>query len=241
VATDPRAASRRRFWQIVLLVLVVLPLLPEFVVLSVSTIANFSGCRVDAPPSSAAIDTAGGSDAGALVPPDPSAVARGFVPPSRSMVSSPSKVCPIGPMVSSIIRFALEAALLVGVSFGFGVVAVWLALCYVSITRGCSRVLSRLLLAFFISLIFAFVPYLGPMMMMSAGGLENPRCQPNEGGVGPCLMYGGDIGSVAHDSGVLFLHTFIGAPVALGAFGLYALVLLIAGIAGLSRRSRRLA
>ena len=150
---------------------VVLPLLPEIVVLRASAIADLSGCRVDAPPPDATIDS--------HVPPDPSATAKGFVPQSESALGSAGKICAIGPLpqVSSIIRLALEAGFFVGVSFGSGVVAVWLALCYISIVQGWTALSSRLTLALFVSLIFAFVPYFGPMM--SIEHLRNPSCQPN--------------------------------------------------------------
>jgi hypothetical protein len=172
----------------VLVLLVVLPLLPEIVVLGASAIADLSGCRVDAPPPDAAIDS--------QVPPDPSAVARHFVPTPRSASGSPGTVCAIGRPVSRVISLALKAGSFVGVTFGSGLVAVWLTLCYVSITRGWTHLLSRLTLALFVSLIFAIVPYLGPMM--SIAHLENPRCQPNDAGIGTCVMYGGEVGSIVH-------------------------------------------
>ena len=83
---------------------------------------------------------------------------------------------------------------------------------------------SRLMLAFSVSLIFAFVPYFGPML--SIGHLVNPNCSPNEGRVGPCVVYGGNVGSVAHDTVFLSWWVFRGAPVALAAFGLYVLFVL---------------
>jgi hypothetical protein len=214
-----------------LLMLVVLPLLPEIVVLSVSAIANLSGCRVDEPPLDAMIDS--------QVPPDPSAVARRFVPPSGPVVGPPRRICAIGPLpsVSSIIGSALEAGFLIGVTFGSGVVVVWLALCYVSITLGWVGLLSRLTLAFFVSLLFAVVPYFGPMM--SIGYLEKPHCQPDEGGASPCMMYGGDIGGVVHDNFLLGLATVWGAPVALGAFVSYVIILLIGRLIAYIRATRQ--
>ena len=231
MAPESKTSSRRRFWRILLLVLVVLPLLPEIVVLSVSAIADLSGCRVDAAPVDSAVSS--------QVSPDPWMVANGFAPAPQSVVAAPARACAIGPLpsVSTIIRLALEAGLLVGVSFGSGVVVVWLALCYVAITRGWTDLLSQLTLAFLVSLIFSFVPYFGPMM--SIGHLDNPHCQPNEGGVGPCMMYGGDVGSIVHENVVLGWHVFIGAPVALGEFGAYLLFLLISGFFVLKRVSPR--
>ena len=224
MATEPKVASRRRFWQIILVVLVVLPLLPEIVVLSVSTIAGLSGCRVDAPPPDAATDTGGRPTGDARVAPNPGAyatmldrrpairspqdaadqagtgagsAAKGFPPAQGPVLGTPGKACAIGPFpVSSIIRLALDAGFFVGERFGSGVVVIWLALCYVSITRGSTGFLSRLTVALFVSLIFAVVPYLGPMM--STEHLENPGCQPTEDGVGSCFIYGGEVGSIVH-------------------------------------------
>ena len=174
---------------------------------------------------------------GALVPPDPWMISKGFELAPRPAFGAPGKPCTIGPLVGSIIRFALTAGLFVGVSFGFGVVAIWLILSFISITRGWTGLLSRLLLGLFVSLIFAFIPYFGPML--SIGHLINPRCQPNEGGVGPCIMYGGDVGGVVHDTADMWSSVFIGAPLAFAAFGFYVLILLIAGVASRRRATRR--
>jgi hypothetical protein len=215
VATEQKVASSRRFWRIALVVLVVLPLLPEIVVLGASAIADLSGCRVDAPPSTA-IDTAGGLNGGSEVPLDPWIIIKGFT----------GKACAIGPPVGSIIRFALNAGFFVGASFGSGFVVIWLVLCYFSITRAWTGFSSRLTLALLVCLIFAVVPYFGPMM--SVGHLENPRCQPNEAGVGPCVVYGGEVGSIVHDNVVLGWQVLTGGPVAFGAFVFYMLFLLFA-------------
>jgi hypothetical protein len=186
MATQSDVTLHRRFWRIVVLVLVVLPFLPEIVTLSVSVVAELRGCHV-------------GDDI----------------------------VCTIGSLSSAnrIIRLALKAGFLVGVSFSSGVAAIWLALCYVSITRGWIGTSIRLTLAFSVSLILAFFPYLGPMI--SIGHLVNPKCQPNEGGVGPCFMYGGNVGSIVHSNVFLSWEVFRGAPIAVGAFGLYVLFLFL--------------
>jgi hypothetical protein len=60
--------------------------------------------------------------------------------------------------------------------------------------------------------------------MLSIAHLENPNCHPNEGGVGPCLIYGGNVGSVAHDAVTLGWLVFAGAPIALGAYVIYVIV-----------------
>ncbi len=142
--------------------------------------------------------------------------------------------CAIGPSsAGAIIRKALRAGSLVGSRFGDGLAAVWLALSYLFITLGWTRLSSRLLLAFGASLFCAFVPYFGPMLSIEY--LANPKCYPNEGGVGPCIIYGGNIGSVAHDTVRLGWRIIDGAPIALGMLAIYAII--AAGLY-LARRKR---
>jgi hypothetical protein len=234
VATEPKVTSSRRFWRIALFTLVVLPLLPEIVVLSVSAIAGLNGCHVDAAP-----PRAGVSDDSSEVPPDLALVARGFVPHPGSALGQPGKVCAIEPPASGIIRLALNAGFFIGDTLSSGVIIIWLALCYLSIGRGWTSLLSRLTFAFLVTLIFAIIPYLGPMM--SIEHLRNPRCQPNEAGVGPSVMYGGDVGSIVHYNVALSLEVLKGAAVAMGAFSLYALFLLIARLAAWVRASLNVA
>jgi hypothetical protein len=212
MATVSNRASRR-LWRIILLVLVVLPLLPEIVVLSVSAIADLSGCRVDASPP---------------VPPDPWMVAKGFAPAPGPALGT---VCTIGPLppVSSIIRLALNAAFLVGDAFSSGVVIIWLALCYVAITRGWAGFLARLMLALLVCLIFAFIPYFGIP--------ESQNCQPNDVGAGSCSIYGGDVRSIGHQNVTLDMRGVMGAPLAFGTFLFYVLFLLIAAL--VSRRAAK--
>lgn len=133
--------------------------------------------------------------------------------------------CRIGSSAADIIRHALEASLLVGSRFGDGLAALWLASCCWLITLGWPRLWIRLLLAFAISLICAFVPYFGPMLSISH--LVNPRCSPNEGGVGDCIVYGGDVGGVAHKVVSLGWRIIEGAPIAIGIFVVYAIIAVI--------------
>jgi len=133
-------------------------------------------------------------------------------------------VCRIGPSAANIIRNSLEVGSIVGARFGDGLAAVWLAACCILVTLGWSQLWIRLLLAFVISLVCAFVPYFGPML--SIDHLINPNCLPNEGGVGPCTIYGGNVGSVAHDAVRLGWRIIEGAPVALGVFVVYAVAAL---------------
>src|SRR5262249_60856939 len=97
-----------------------------------------------------------------------------------------------------------------------------LAACYVPVTLGWSRLWSRLLLAFAVSLIYAFAPYFGPGL--SIDHLVNENCLPNEGFVGPCRIYGGNVGSIAHDTVRLGWSIIKGAPIAFGVFLAYAAI-----------------
>ncbi|MBR1179542.1 hypothetical protein JQ617_36645 [Bradyrhizobium sp. KB893862 SZCCT0404] len=169
------------------MLLVVLPFLPELVILLTSLFAELWGCRP-------------GSDTG----------------------------CSIGSSAAEIIRHALDAGFVVGSRFGDGLAVLWLAACCWLITQGWPRLWSRLLLAFAVSLVCAFVPYFGPMLSISH--LVNPKCSPNEGGVGDCIVYGGDVGGVAHQVVGLGWRILEGAPIAIGIFVLYAIVAVVADL-----------
>jgi hypothetical protein len=186
MATRHSVTSHGLLWRTALLALVVLPVLPEILVVTTSWIAQLHGCNVE--------DKA---------------------------------ICVIGPVpsASSIIHAALKAGFLVGAKFLSGVAPLWLALCFVTITKGWSRLASRLALGFSVTLIFALVPYLGPMASIEP--LLSPYCQPNEGGVGSCLVYGENIGGVAHENVSLASLFFIGAVMAFVTFSLYVLFLFI--------------
>jgi hypothetical protein len=182
--TDGRL--RRWLWRGTLLSLVLLPLLPEFLIIATGAYAGAVGCLVDS-----------------------------------------NMVCAVGPpSASQIIRAALLAANFIGRKFAdYSIVAAWLALCYVAITFGWSRLSSRLLLALGTSLIFAFLPYLGPILAI--WHFANPECNPNEGGTPPeCKIYGGNVGDAAHDAVRVGLKFFYGAPVALAAFVVFLILTL---------------
>lgn len=141
-----------------------------------------------------------------------------------------------GIRVSDMIANALDAGLLVAAAFGTGVAAAWLALCYATVTLGWARLSSRLLLAILVSAIFSFLPYFGPLL--AVGALVNPHCHPNEGGVGPCVIFGGNVGEPAHEAVAAPWFVFVGAPIALGAFVIYAVAVII--IRFVSRRGKAL-
>lgn len=197
--TEPNEGRGRWLWRSGLLLLVLLPLLPEIVILAVSVYAAAVGCDADA-----------------------------------------GLACAVGPpSASGVIRSALKAAYTVGTKFADdNIVVAWLVCCFLLIILGWPKLASRLLLALGVTLIFAFLPYFGPILAI--GPLVNPKCQPNEGGVPPeCKIYGGDVGNAAHDAVRLGWKFFYGAPVALVAFVIFALLVLGARLISRRRAASR--
>jgi hypothetical protein len=148
--------------------------------------------------------------------------------------------CALGPpSASQVIRTALQAAYFIGSKFADdNIVLAWLASCYVLIMLGWARLSSRLLLALGASLIFAVLPYFGPIMAI--GPLVNPKCRPNEGGIPPgCTIFGGDVGEPAHDAVRLGWKFFYGAPVAFAAFVIFVIVVLGTGFVSRRRLASR--
>jgi len=177
-------SSRHRLWRLALLMLVLVPFLPEIAIYLVTILAYMKGCQVT--------DTA---------------------------------VCFLGEVrVSGIISALLVGAVFVARCMGeYGIAVVWLALCYVAILLGWPRLSSRLLLGFVI-LVFALLPYVGPLLSISH--LVSDVCQPNEGGVGPCIMFGGNVGAPAHDT-VNPKLAMLGVLIAVSTFLIYLIVAIV--------------
>jgi hypothetical protein len=71
----------------------------------------------------------------------------------------------------------------------FAVLGIWLTGCFVMVTLGWKRPASRLAVGFVVTLIFAFLPFLGPGLALL--GLAQPKsCNP---GTGTCKIYGGEV------------------------------------------------
>jgi len=181
--------SRRHFWRLAFFLLIVVPFAPEITIYLVQAFAKVAGCQLD----------------------QKDACLIGRVP------------------ASEIIAFALRigAGLIVGamnngllwLAVFSAAVVLWMIVCFTALTVGWSRISSRLLLGLAAALVFAFLPYFGPLLAIE--NLLNQNCQANEGGVGPCIIFGGHVGTPAHDAvraGWLFLA---GAPIALGVFMIY--------------------
>jgi hypothetical protein len=182
----------RRFWRISLLFLVVLPFLPEVLVLATSAIANVAGCSVES-----------------------------------------QKACAFGRFAAEIIKIATEAGTLVGIVLGLGGVVLWLILCYTSITLGWEGLSRRILLALAIALVFAFLPYFAPALVLEP--LVNANCQPNEGGVGPCVIYGGNVGDAAHQTVSLPWVFGVAALLTFATLAIYVVTVIIMRIVSRNR------
>jgi hypothetical protein len=201
-ASAPTSGSRGHFWKISFLLLVVAPFLPEITIFAAGILAKLMGCQLD----------------------QKTACLIGSIP------------------VSNIIAFALRlgaGSMVAGWTHGTvwfilfcAAVTLWILICFVALTLGWSRTSSRLLLGLVVALVFAVLPYFGPLLAI--GNLLNKNCQPNEGGVGPCIMFGGHVGSPAHQAVEAGWVILAGAPIALGAFAVYTVVALL--IRSLSRK-----
>jgi hypothetical protein len=110
----------------------------------------------------------------------------------------------------------------------YAVIAGWSIACYVLLIGGWARLLSRLGIGFVVMAISAILPYFGPMLAIAI--LSGENCQPNEGGVGACTVFGGYVGdpctSPVHDAVVLGWEAPDGARLSLAIFAVYAIVVI---------------
>jgi hypothetical protein len=191
----PNSDYDRRFWRLSFVLLLIAPFLPEITIYFVTALAKLMGCQLD----------------------QKNACFIGGVP------------------VSDIIAIALRATagLLVAawtkgyVWFIVFCVALtsWIVICLIALTLGWLGTRTRLLLGFAVALVFAVLPYFGPLLAI--GSLLNKNCQANEGGVGPCIIFGGSVGSPAHEAVQAGWLILAGAPIALGAFVVYVIIAVV--------------
>lgn len=200
----------RHLRRLVLFLLLIVPLVPEIVIYATVALARLMGCHLNQ-----------------------------------------KEACLIGALaVSDVIGWALQVCagfIIAAVSNSFVwlaafyvVVAAWLVACHAVIIRGWRRTSLRLLLGFFVTFIFIFLPYFAPTLAVAA--LDNENCRPNEGGIGACMVFGGYVGSAdhspAHDAIIMGWLAPIGAVMALAIFLVYAIVVGIAGVVA-ARRAKR--
>jgi len=201
---------RRRLRRLLLLLLLIIPLVPEIVIYVTVALAHIVGCHLNQ-----------------------------------------QDTCLIGGLpVSDVVGLALQACaglIIAAVSNSFIwlvifylVIAGWLVACHIVIIQGWRRTSLRLLLGFFVTFIFIFLPYFGPTLAVAI--LDNENCRPNEGGIGPCMAFGGYVGSTdhspAHDAIMMGWLAPYGAVMALVIFFVYAIVVGVTGVIAAMRSAR---
>src|ERR1700752_815546 len=190
--------SCRRWARLVFLLLLVIPFIPEIVICAAAGAARLVGCQPD----------------------QQDVCLIGSVPVSDIIglelkVGAPFIVASVGSSNKWFVGF-------------FVAVCGWLMICYVALLLGWARLWIRLFLGLVVMLVFAVLPYFGPML--AVGSLTNDNCEPNEGGVGSCVMFGGHVGtssySPVHDAVALGWLLLIGAPLAFGVFVIYVIAVI---------------
>jgi hypothetical protein len=144
---------------------------------------------------------------------------------ARGCMAAPNDPCLLGPI--SLGRAALTAgrfAAGMGTVIGFGVPLV-LALAYLGLELGFKRLRVRLVLALLACILLSFIPLVGPAMAME--GLTHPGCQPNEGGVGECTLFGVSLGQDANALVVMGWFSLVAGPLAFLTFLAYLLIALV--------------
>jgi len=147
--------------------------------------------------------------------PDLAITAVGVLAKGTGCVVEQKELCLIaGVDVSHVLSNLIAAAVVIGGAFAWmALAAVWLVMCYLVIVRGWVTLASRCLLALLVTVVFALLPYLAPGFAIAP--FVNASCQPNEGGVGSCIIFGGNVSSV-HHTVILQWMILAGVPIALG-------------------------
>ena len=150
-------------------------------------------------------------------------------------------LCVIGPLpVSEIIAWALRSGATMIVentrksdTWLYVAIAAWLSISYVILIFGWTRLLSRLSLGFVLALAFALLPYFG--LMLAISGLTHKDCRPNDAYVGPCTLFGGEVGRPAHDAVNIGWLAFDGVRLAFGIFAVYVVVVIVLALVSARR------
>jgi hypothetical protein len=225
---------------------VILPFIPEFVIITTSLVAEWSGCRASdnsacvfrwggesktASESTSAGQSKSSSDIKSADEPKPAAEPKSA---DESRSDGKSKQVDDSGSAGGIIRDALEAGTTVGHRFSEGLAAVWLIVCCILVTRGWTGLSSRLLLVFVLSVICAFAPYFGPML--SIDHLKNANCGVDKSGL-PCRIYGSNLTDAAYGAVDLGEQILEGAGIVLAVFVSYLVLAIVMHV----RASRRVA
>lgn len=149
----------------------------------------------------------------------------GEIATARGCMLAPLDPCQVGPVSLGFASLqAVRLAAGVGTVVGFGVPLI-LGLAYVGLELGFRHLASRLALALLACLLVSFVPVIGPALAME--GLVHPGCQPNEGGVGECMLFGVSLGGEANTLVVMGWFFIIAGPLAFLTFLAYLIIALV--------------
>ena len=143
----------------------------------------------------------------------------------RALACDPAAAAPcmLGPLsLGLLLKPAIQAAVGVAAVLGFGGILVWLWLGFLAVHRGFPRLAHRLVLAFLLTTIFAYLPYLVPSLAIA--DLMHADCQPHDAGVGACWIYGTAMGRAPNEAQVVQWFAFTGGPLALIMFAIYAFI-----------------
>ena len=149
-----------------------------------------------------------------------------FLASARGCAAADLNPCMIGPFSLGImLRPAIQAAVAVAAILGFGGILVWLWLGFIAVHRGFATVARRLVLAFLVTAMLAYLPYLMPSLAIA--DLMHADCQPHDAGVGACWIYGTAMGRAPNEAQVVQWFAFTGGPLALVMFAVYAFIAVI--------------
>jgi hypothetical protein len=185
-----------------LLLLLIVPLLPEIVIFVTVAFAHLGGCQ--------------------LSQKDPCLI--GSLAPT-DVISFALQVC-AGFVIAAVGSSYFWLALF------YAAIAAWLVACHVFVVRGWRQTSLRLLLGFAVTLIFVFLPYYGPNLAVSILDNANCRPNEGGIGVCMVFggYVGAPDHSPAHDAITIGRLAPYGALMALAIFVVFAIAVVIAGV-----------
>lgn len=203
MASKSHSYSRRRLAKLVLSLLLLILLIPEILIGTGAVLAGIKGCQLDQ------------NDVCLLA---------GF--PLSQFIAMGLQTG--AGLIVAVVRRSDNGFLAFYVA-----IATWFIACGAAVILGWSTMTARLLLGLGVALVFAVIPYFGPMIAVEA--LANKNCRPNEGNVGSCVIFGGDVGEAAHDAISLGWLALGGLPLALVLFLLFAILVVILRVVAAKR------
>lgn len=201
--TRPEQSQRHR-WRVALLVLAIIPLLPEILIWIIAALARLKGCQ----------------------PGDQSACLIGPVRAGEVIYLS------LEVSAGMIVRSA-QHSLAWQLGF-YAAIAAWIGLCFVVLVRGWTRLWSRLLLGFGVIVVVGVLPYFAPQLAIAnlIGIHCDPNAAATH--LRPCKIFGGPIGDAADAVVILgeplnsLLLAGLGMLVAAAMWVVFAIVVVLA-------------